>query len=392
MARADSILCIAADLHPTVGGPATSIPHEVRGLARAGLRVTLVHTPSAHVAGETGDYLNDLLCSSGARVVPLSPIHIWVHRTHRWGLLPPSSMVRLAREVRRHRVVHVQGVYGFVYLLAMLLARLMHRRVVLTPREQMTDFDIAKAGALKGAAKRFVANLACRFSHLVVFTSLLEKQHSSALPLPQTAVVWNIVPSGDRELGPRPAPSTRVVGYLGRFDPKKNVGELVDAVLSLTGPWQLLLGGGTSRDLSTLGIDLRTSDQHRVRPLGFLPGSAREHFFDSIDCLVMPSAFECFGNVAAEAMVRGVPVLVSESSGVAEVIRAAEGGGLIVGTNSAELQQSLLELFVPETYTRHSARAYTSARSVLTEEHHTARLLSAMDMSTAQRARREVTK
>lgn len=45
-------------------------------------------------------------------------------------------------------------------------------------------------------------------------------------------------------------------------------------------------------------------------------------FYDTLGLLVMPSHFETFGNVAAEALARGVPVLVSKSTGFAEVLEA----------------------------------------------------------------------
>ena len=47
-----------------------------------------------------------------------------------------------------------------------------------------------------------------------------------------------------------------------------------------------------------------------------------------LDVLAMPSEYESFGLSAAEAMLHGVPVLVSERTGIAEVI-ARHGGGRI---------------------------------------------------------------
>lgn len=44
-------------------------------------------------------------------------------------------------------------------------------------------------------------------------------------------------------------------------------------------------------------------------------------FYHSIDLIVVPSHFETFCNVAAEALVHGTSVLVSENVGFAEVLR-----------------------------------------------------------------------
>lgn len=44
-------------------------------------------------------------------------------------------------------------------------------------------------------------------------------------------------------------------------------------------------------------------------------------FYDSIDCLVLPSKNEAFGLVAVESMACGKPCLISSSAGVAEIIQ-----------------------------------------------------------------------
>lgn len=53
-------------------------------------------------------------------------------------------------------------------------------------------------------------------------------------------------------------------------------------------------------------------------------------FYKSIDLLVVPSHFETFSNVAAEALVNGTSVLVSEQVGFAEVLRKAGLGRMII--------------------------------------------------------------
>ena len=55
----------------------------------------------------------------------------------------------------------------------------------------------------------------------------------------------------------------------------------------------------------------------------------RTQFLDRIDVLVMPSTFESFGMSAAEAMLDGVPVIVSELTGIAEVIRRHSAGVVV---------------------------------------------------------------
>lgn len=43
----------------------------------------------------------------------------------------------------------------------------------------------------------------------------------------------------------------------------------------------------------------------------------------------MPSEYECFGMAAAEAIVDGIPAIVSRESGIAEIIEGHGGGQII---------------------------------------------------------------
>jgi len=56
---------------------------------------------------------------------------------------------------------------------------------------------------------------------------------------------------------------------------------------------------------------------------GFLRGKAKESMFKRADVFVMPSVSEPFGLVALEAARYGVPVIISKTSGVAEVLPSA---------------------------------------------------------------------
>lgn len=53
-------------------------------------------------------------------------------------------------------------------------------------------------------------------------------------------------------------------------------------------------------------------------------------FYRSIDLLVVPSHFETFCNVAAEALIHGAQVLVSEQVGFSEVLRKAGLGRMVI--------------------------------------------------------------
>jgi glycosyltransferase involved in cell wall biosynthesis len=82
---------------------------------------------------------------------------------------------------------------------------------------------------------------------------------------------------------------------------------------------------------------------HRVDFLGYISAAERAAFFARIDVLALPSNYENFGMAAAEAMAHGVPVLVSERTGLAELLRV-HGGGRTVPLEVKAIAESALSL------------------------------------------------
>jgi glycosyltransferase involved in cell wall biosynthesis len=100
-----------------------------------------------------------------------------------------------------------------------------------------------------------------------------------------------------------------VVGFLGGGDPRKGGDLVVDAVAA--DPDLFLVHAGPSR-LDDSAVAGRAHDLGHLRDVTEL--------LDVIDVLLVPSRFEPFGVVVAEAAARGVPVLVGEKVGAAPLV------------------------------------------------------------------------
>ncbi len=171
----------------------------------------------------------------------------------------------------------------------------------------------------------------------IVATSPQEQQHMRSLVSTQGNI--EIIPCGTDirrfgsverqaarlELGI--APETKLVLYVGRFDPRKGIETLVRAVneSQLRGDrnLKLIIGGGSTPGNSD-GIE-RDRIQNIINELGMseftiLPGRLSQEilptYYAAADVCVVPSHYEPFGLVAIEAMSCGTPVVASDVGGL----------------------------------------------------------------------------
>ena len=166
---------------------------------------------------------------------------------------------------------------------------------------------------------------------LVVATSALERRElvEDGVPKPRIRIRMNGVtlPNGDVPVrGTVRArfgvpPDARLVLSLGRIARKKGLVDLVRAVADLPSVHALIVGPDSGDGtLEELTLASRTIDGRvHLDPVGKW-GTEKLAVLVDADCFALPSLTENFGNAAAEAAAVGVPVVVSDPCGVAEVL------------------------------------------------------------------------
>jgi glycosyltransferase involved in cell wall biosynthesis len=91
---------------------------------------------------------------------------------------------------------------------------------------------------------------------------------------------------------------------------------------------------------------------HRVRLVPrTVTGADKEAVFAAASGFVLPSHSESFGNAAIEAMQRGLPVIVTEDVGAADIVREA-GGGIVVEDDAVALGNAIERLMQNRTLAR----------------------------------------
>jgi glycosyltransferase involved in cell wall biosynthesis len=150
-----------------------------------------------------------------------------------------------------------------------------------------------------------------------------------AVPAAKIDVVYNAVLYDDRPPRLKPAEfrrDDRTVLFLGRITMQKGpefflftARKLLEVMKNVR--FVVAGSGDMMRRMVELSAELGIG--HRVSFTGFLRGAEVERAYRMADVYVMPSVSEPFGITPLEAMLRGVPAVISKQSGAAECVRHA---------------------------------------------------------------------
>jgi len=99
----------------------------------------------------------------------------------------------------------------------------------------------------------------------------------------------------------------------------------------------------------------------RVRLFGRVPQEQLPEIYSAADLLLLVSAHEGWPNVLLESMACGTPVVVSDMSGIAEIVGAAEAGRVVADITPSRLADTVREISAappPRVATRRYAEQF----------------------------------
>jgi glycogen(starch) synthase len=145
----------------------------------------------------------------------------------------------------------------------------------------------------------------------------------------------------------------RTVLYTGRLAPVKGIDTLLKAAklvhakdpsitFVLAGPWQM------PEAPPQYGLQLNQRSPDGIQWVGPQNQSQLIEWYKRAALFVMPSYYESFGISPVEAMAFGVPVVASDTSGLAEVIGSERLTSLVPKGDAGALAQTIVESMRPE--------------------------------------------
>jgi glycosyltransferase involved in cell wall biosynthesis len=167
---------------------------------------------------------------------------------------------------------------------------------------------------------------------------------------------------------------------VGAVSPRKAYGVLVEAMAALKDlPWRLRILGATDRAPEEAGRVAAAIRAHhldgRIVLEGARPAAVLEDAYAAADIFVMPSLFEGYGMVLAEAMARGLPIVCTTGGAAAETVPDAAAIKVTPG-DAAALAHALLQVIDDEGLRAALAEASFAAGRQLPTWEDTARVVA----------------
>ncbi|MBL9116053.1 MAG: glycosyltransferase [Verrucomicrobiaceae bacterium] len=241
----------------------------------------------------------------------------------------------LWRNVKSYDVVHIHALFSFSSTAAAWAARWRRIPYVLRPLGVLNHYGMKqRRPLLKRLSSWLLEGPILKHAAAMHYTSRAEQIEAEANgALAEGAVIPLGVPAPSQEVDvdvrslflrfPEIESRERIL-FLSRLDAKKGLDCLIEAmkIVQLKHPRAMLLIAGKG--------DPSYEDQMRalaqgmsVSWLGHVDGALKEAIFQTAHLFVLPSHSENFGIAAVEAMMRGVPSILSSGVAVADELASA---------------------------------------------------------------------
>jgi len=269
-----------------------------------------------------------------------------------------------ARSYFRHAVpsfdiAHIYGLYDLLGPAAGRAARTAGVPYVLEPLGMTRPID--RSIRSKRAWMRWSGKKLYQGAARIMATSEMERREllEDGYPEGKVRLRWNGVSREEFAEGPprgsfrakwKIADGERMVLFLSRMIPRKGADLLIEAFAALNGGGgRLVIAGpegetGYAAQLQELAEKRGVAGQ--VIFTGPLYGREKQAALGDADVFALPSSYENFANVAAEAVACGVPVIVTERCGIGLLVDRK--AGVVIRRDTGELTRALQELLGDE--------------------------------------------
>ncbi|BAZ52509.1 group 1 glycosyl transferase [Nostoc sp. NIES-4103] len=330
------ILQIVPSISLIYGGPSQMVLGLAPALAKEGVKVTILTTDSN---GDNGQQPLDVPLNSPIQQDGYEIIYFRCAPFRRY-----KFSLDLLKWLKLHAcefdLAHIHALFSPISSAAAIVCRQQKLPYILRPLGTLDPADLQKKKQLKQLYVEIIERRNLAGAAAIHFTSEQEAKISERFGVITQDLV---IPLG--VIPPRRNDGSLVRGQLGipqdvplvlfmsRIDPKKGLNLLIPALEKLLYEghnFHFVLAGTNPQDPD---YEQKIKSQIENSPLrshttitGFVSGELKASLLQAANLFVLPSYYENFGIAVAEAMVAGIPVIISDQVHIWQQVRDSQSG------------------------------------------------------------------
>jgi len=243
----------------------------------------------------------------------------------------------LLKNINNYDLVHIHTIFSFPVSIAAMIARIKSVPYIIRPCGQLCYWPLSQKGLKKEIYYKLIEKNNVSRAKFLHFTTAAEKKNLgvrvktsqyilglgvSTKKIISAKKLWQFFPF---------VKGKKILLYLGRIHPQKGLDLLLDSLpiqKMRDNNWILVIAGmGNQRYLKLLKQKIA---KNHLEQLIYLIGSAlnekKQLLFQESNLLVLPSYFENFGLVVAEALSSSLPVAISNQVALATEVKKYDSG------------------------------------------------------------------
>lgn len=297
------VLTFLTSIDQTKGGPSRSVPMFVRGLAQAGVDITLMAIKS--------DNMNlHALDGTSAKV------HLLPHDYKK------NDLENFVRQ-EKFDIIHGQCIWEPLFHQMRVIADKFKIPYILTPRGTLEPWSLQQSKWKKKIARWLYQDKDLKKCVCIYTTAEMEAKHIRDLGFKNPIC---IIPNGIETDGypcrKNPQIIKKQILFLSRIHPKKGIELLINSFKNICtrnknfSDWNILIvGNGEATYIEELKRYIESINmQHKINISIPIFGKAKIQTYQESSIFCLPSYSENFGMVIAEAMSCGVPVITTNNT------------------------------------------------------------------------------
>ncbi len=227
-----------------------------------------------------------------------------------------STFYKKALQETTSDLYHIQGIWKYPSICAAAWARKKKKPYVITLRGMLYPQCFEQSEFIKRFSLWLYLASDLQKASCLHATCVEEMEHLRNLGICTPIAV---IPNPIQTIGIEKTvytPEKKCIGYLGRIHPRKRIERLLYAMDMLREQaFELvIIGDGEKSYLQYLKDEVARLKLEHVTFTGFLTGEEKNRALEELSYMIIPSDFENFGNIATEALLRGIPVIASKGT------------------------------------------------------------------------------